>query len=214
MVHEKDFGQSYQRRTKARFDPQAQSDVPSQPPALEGSGSESGSGGGHCRIRKVTRKVRASHSSNIRIDETVQTVNVPRGSALPPRGGREIAGRGKRKAVASGLGAQDNEIEEDVKQQQERTVFPPLKLYRPYRAFLHSTSEEEVSEPEVFEKPWDWYDQAQATAVSTRTSHAQVRDDEEETEEEEEDLGGAEESSHDDDSDNGDGDEDYEEDNE
>ncbi|XP_062191326.1 uncharacterized protein LOC133895169 [Phragmites australis] len=68
--------------------------------------------------------------------------------------------------------------------------------------FTQHASEEEVSEPEVFEDPWAWYDVAQ-TAVSARPSSTAH-------------MGSAKQSSNgdnDDDNGDGDGDDDYKEDN-
>ena len=53
MIHAKDVGQAYQRKTKAKFDPLAQTNSPSQQHASEDEGSGSGHCSGHRRTRKV-----------------------------------------------------------------------------------------------------------------------------------------------------------------
>ncbi|XP_062224590.1 histone chaperone ASF1-like [Phragmites australis] len=88
-------------------------------------------------------------------------------------------------------------------EERQKAIYANLRIEPPCSPVA---SEEDVSEPEVFENPWSWYDEAQATAGGTGTSHAQEI--EEESEEEEEDCGGAEESTQDDDDASGRGDED------
>ena len=60
MARDKFNSQTYQRRTKARFDPHAQSDAPPQPAKSGGNGSGSSSGSGHGCVHKATKRMPVS----------------------------------------------------------------------------------------------------------------------------------------------------------
>ncbi|XP_062182058.1 chromatin modification-related protein EAF7-like [Phragmites australis] len=208
MGRDKFDSQTYQRRTKARFDLHAQSDAPPLLTESGGNGSGSGSSSGHGRVHKATKRMPIP-SGGIQIEEPAQTSNVPLGTTLSQRRTEKATNRGKGKAVAS---ESRDHGEESDEEQEERVYVQPLKLHQPLRTCTSSDMPRRMvdymKDPFYYEKEREedpfYYEKTQAAAGRTGTSHAQEM--EEESEEEEEDHGGAEESPQDDDGASGSGD--------